>query len=120
MAKVTIESNDLVVRIEGWHRLWAFKSRISVHLDQVRGARADPDIVHGWKGWRAPGTYLPGVIVAGTFYKRGERIFWDVRDPSRAVVIELEDEKYSRLVVEVDDPQETVEMINRRALPPSV
>ena len=118
MATVTVAGNDLVVHVEGWHKLWAFKSRISVSLDHVRGARADPDIVRGWKGWRAPGTYLPGVIVAGTYHRHGERIFWDVRDPSKAVVIELEDEKYSRLVVEVDDPQGTLEAIDRALRPP--
>ncbi len=60
---------------------------------------------------RAPGTYVPGVIVAGTFHADGERVFWDVRDAQKAIVIHLGDEQYARLVVEVDDPSAAVELI---------
>ena len=40
--------------------------------------------------------------------KKGEEVFWDVHDPEKTVVIRLKDEKYSRLVVKVDDPPATV------------
>ena len=62
---------------------------------------------------RAPGTHIPGVFAAGTFHKDGEKIFWDVRDATRAVVIELRDESFARLVLEVEDPEATVDLINR-------
>ena len=65
------------------------------------------------KGLRAPGTHIPGVLVAGTFHQDGERVFWDVHDAAKAVVIELADEKYQRLVIEVDDPRETAERIEQ-------
>lgn len=63
------------------------------------------------KGIRSPGTHIPGVITAGTFYIDGERIFWDVHDPARAVVIELHDERYARLIVQVAGPRATVTLI---------
>jgi hypothetical protein len=48
-------------------------------LDHVEGAKADPEIARQWyHGIRTGGTYVPGVITAGTFYKEGERVFWDV------------------------------------------
>jgi hypothetical protein len=31
-------------------------------------------------------------------------VFWDVHDPEKTVVIHLKDERYARLVIEVDDP----------------
>jgi hypothetical protein len=43
------------------------------------------------------------------------RVFWDVHDPAKAVVIHLADERYARLVIGVDDPAATVAAI-RRAL----
>jgi hypothetical protein len=55
------------------------------------------------------------VIVAGTFHHEGNRVFWDVHDPAKAVVIHLADERYARLVIGVDDPAATVAAI-RRAL----
>ena len=54
---------------------------------------------------------MPGVITAGTFYQEGERVFWDVHDPESTVVIQLKDERYVRLVIEVDDPPATAAAI---------
>ena len=38
-------------------------------------------------------------------------MFWDVHDPEKTVVIRLKDERYARLVVEVEDPTATVAAI---------
>ncbi|MFJ7909515.1 hypothetical protein [Kitasatospora sp. NPDC096204] len=111
MAQVGIDGDSLVVEIEGLDKLWALKSRLVIPLANVRGATADPGIAKEPKGIKAPGTYLPDVITAGTFHRDGERVFWDVHDASRIVVIELADEKYARLVVQVADPQATVALI---------
>jgi hypothetical protein len=115
MTRVTVENNELRVELEGMHKVWALKNSISVPLQHVRGATVDPGIAREGKGLRAPGTHIPGVFAAGTFHKDGEKIFWDVRDPNKAVVIQLVDESYARLVLEVDDPRATVDLINRAA-----
>ena len=49
--------------------------------------------------------------VAGIFHQDGERVSWDVRDRSRAVVIELHDERYRRLVLSVEDPGTTADLV---------
>lgn len=113
MAEVRIDKDTLVVEIEGLDKLWALKSRLEIPLCNVRGATADPGIINDPKGIRAPGTYLPGVITAGTFHVHDERVFWDVRDPTKAVVIELDDARYARLVVQVADPRTTVALVER-------
>jgi len=38
--------------------------------------------------------------------------FWDVHNPERTVVIELDYERFARLVLEVQDPQGTAASIN--------
>ncbi|MEV0535554.1 hypothetical protein [Kitasatospora sp. NPDC050463] len=113
MANVSIDGDNLIVEIEGLDKLWALKSRLVIPLANVRGATADPGISREAKGLRAPGTHFPGVITAGTFHIDGERVFWDVHDATKAVVIELADERYARLVVEVSDPRATVALIER-------
>ncbi|MEU4644693.1 hypothetical protein [Micromonospora sp. NPDC023814] len=118
MARVYVDGEALVVEIEGLDKLWALKSRLTIPLVNVRGATADPGIVKEPKGLRAPGAHLPGVIVAGTFHTDGERVFWDVRDPAKAVVIELTDERYNRLVVQVSDPRATVRLIEEATRTP--
>ncbi|MFE7811784.1 hypothetical protein ACFU5P_07355 [Streptomyces sp. NPDC057433] len=116
MALVRIDGDNLVVVIEGLGKLWALKGSLAIPLANVRGATADPGIATEPKGIRAPGSHLPGVITAGTFHQDGEKVFWDVRDPSKAVVVELADERYARLVLQVDDPRATVALIEN-ALP---
>ncbi|MET7320559.1 hypothetical protein [Streptomyces sp. NPDC005549] len=111
MALVRIEGGTLVVVIEGLDKLWAFKGGLTIPLANVRGATVDPGITTEPKGVRAPGSHVPGVIVAGTFHQDGEKVFWDVKDRSKAVVIELADEQYARLVLQVDDPRATVALI---------
>jgi hypothetical protein len=51
------------------------------------------------------------VITAGTFYQDGKRIFWDVHHPEKTIVIELHDENYNQLIVEVEDPATAVKLI---------
>ena len=106
MAEVELAENTLIVHVRGMDRLWALKSRLEIPLNHVVGAEVDPQVAQGWrKDIRASGTHVPGVIAAGTFYQDGERVFWDVHHPEKTVVIRLRDERYARLVIEVDDPR---------------
>lgn len=114
MVEVMVVAEHLHLEVQGLDKLWALKSALTIPLEHVRGARIDPEPVQDWwKGIRAPGTYLPGVITAGTFYRHGKKVFWDVHDSDKAIVIELSDDQYDELIVEVDDPEATVKEINR-------
>lgn len=112
MVALTIEDGVATFEVEGADKLWALRSRLQIPLAHIRGARIDAEIAHGWwHGLRAPGTSIPGIITAGTFYQHGKRVFWDVHDPSRVVVVELADERYDELVIEVEHPAITVATI---------
>jgi hypothetical protein len=54
------------------------------------------------------------VITAGQFYQHGQRVFWDIHDPARSIIIELHDDRFDELVVEVSDPQFVVEQIKTK------
>jgi hypothetical protein len=113
MAKVRIDNDSVVVDMEGLDRLWALRSSLTIPLANVRGATADPGMISEPTGVRVGGTNVPGVIRAGSFRVDGEHVFWDVHDAAKAVVVELSDERYARLVIEVDDPRATVDLIER-------
>lgn len=105
MVEVTIRDGVAVFEVEGADKLWALKSRLEIPLAHIREVRLDPEAARGWwHGLKLPGTNLPGVITAGTFYQHGKRVFWDVHNPERVLVVALKDERYDELIVEVADP----------------
>jgi len=112
MTEVELTREALIFHVQGMDRLWALKSRLEIPLSHVLDVEVDPQVAREWrKGLRAPGTHVPGVITAGTFFQDGDRVFWDVRDPEKTIVIRLEDERYARLVIEVADPSATAAAI---------
>jgi hypothetical protein len=112
MTEVELTKDALIVYVRGMDRLWALKSRLEIPLSHVVDAEVDPGLAREWhKGIRAGGTHVPGVITAGTFYQEGERVFWDVHDPEKTVVIRLRDERFASLVIEVDNPYSTVAVV---------
>lgn len=112
MVEIGIADQTLHLEVKGLDKLWALKSRLEIPLAHVRGVDRDAEEARRfWKGVRVPGTHVPGVIAAGTFYHHGKWVFWDVHEADNAIVIHLLDERYDRLVVEVADPPATVRQI---------
>jgi hypothetical protein len=118
MVDLFISGGTLLLHVRGADQLWALKSSLEIPLQRIIGIRADPNIARGWwHGIRMPGSNIPGVLTAGTFYQNGKRVFWDVHDPANTLVIELADERYDELIVEVADPEAAVKQV-KAALPP--
>ena len=115
MTTVTISDGKLRVEVEGWDKLWALKSHLEIPLEHVKGVRLAKD--EKVKGIRAPGTYFPGIIAAGSFHQIGKHVFWDVHHPERAIAIDLHDERYTTLVLEVEHPDITISEIERAIAP---
>jgi hypothetical protein len=114
MAIIEITPDSLIVHIEGADKLWSLKSRLQVPLEHVVCIEpATEGVKKVWQGFRVAGTHVPGVIAAGTFHKDGKTVFWDVHHQDRAVEVQLRDERYSTLVVEVADPEATIEHVQR-------
>ena len=95
----------LHLEVEGMDKIWALKSTLSIPLEHITAIRMDEDVIKKWwHGMKLPGSNLPGVITAGTFYQDGKRVFWDIHHPKAAVVISLNHETYNELVIEVENP----------------
>jgi hypothetical protein len=126
LVDVQISNGILELRVRGLDKLWAFKDSIQIPLASIEIARIDAERARaGPEGVRNPGTSIAGVIRAGTFTAGVNRTFWDVHNPDNAISIKLRnpqdlfagiDDRYDEFIVEVENPAETVERINR-ALP---
>ena len=79
----------------------------------VNAYQCDDDFTF-WIGWKIPGTQLPWLITAGTFIKKGKRNFWDVCDKKNAIIVELKDSYYHKLIIEVENPELTINILNAK------
>jgi hypothetical protein len=112
MVDIFISGDRARFEVEGWDKLWALKSQLEIPVAHIRAVRADPEPARGWwHGVRMPGTQIPGLLTAGTFYQADGAVFYDVHDPERTIVIDLDHEHYRRLIIEVEDPAAAVQLL---------
>lgn len=114
MVDISISEGRVTFEVEGWDKLWALRSKLEIPLDHIKAVKFDPDAAKGWwHGVKLGGADLPGVITAGTFYKKGRLVFYDTHKPENTIVIELDDhENYDQLILQVRDPSFAVKTIN--------
>jgi len=111
LAAVGVTPDDrLLVRPVGLVRLWALHKGINVPVTAIADVGVSPrkGLV---KGWRIPGTHLPGVMTAGTFRSHGEKDLWMAGPAKELLVIELHGEAYRHVIVQVEDPHAAVEAL---------
>jgi len=112
MVEITIETDKVVFEVQGWDQLWSLRSRLEIPLTHIRGAHTDPHPAMGWfQGLKLAGSDLPNLFRAGTFYQDGGLVFWDVRHPENTIVVDLDHERFQKLVIEVADPTAAAKQI---------
>ena len=116
MVSVTQQGDDILFTVQGLHKVWAFKSSLTIPRAHIAGARQDAAAARDLHGFRALGTSVPWLIKAGTFYLHGEDglqpTFIDVMHPEQAVVVDLHDEDYKQLIIEVEDPAAVLALLH--------
>jgi hypothetical protein len=115
MVRISVEGDTLAVEVLGWSKLWCVKRRLDVPLRCIRRVRSGGELPRGY--WvRLPGTFIPGVIKAGSYWNGSGWSFWDVRRRrDNVLVIELSGWQYDYVVVEVADAPATIDRV-RNAL----
>ena len=114
MVTIKIDDDKAIFEVQGWDKLSSLRSRLEIPLSHIKGARIDPAPAMGWfQGLKLAGTDLPNIFRAGTFYQQGELVFWDVHEPKNTVVIDLDHERYKKLIIEVENPEQEIKKFNR-------
>ena len=79
MVNISLNGDTAVFEVEGWDKLWAFKSSLEIPVAHIRNVYADPNCAMNWlDGFKLIGTSIPHIFRAGTFYMDGDFVFWDV------------------------------------------
>ncbi|GAA5059795.1 hypothetical protein [Nocardia callitridis] len=103
MVEIEVTGTTVTVHVRGAHQLLALRDQVTFPLSSVTGV--GPALIDERPPWvRAPGTFFPGVIAAGTFRGKGRKEFWDTRFDGNGLSIELTGHDLTRLVVDVADP----------------
>jgi hypothetical protein len=111
MVAINKSDNNFIFEVKGLHKLWAFKSQITVPQSNIVSVQQVEGPLSIFKGLKMPGTHLPFVIAAGTYFKGGKKMFWDVVNSKNCIVVELKDSNYNQLVIEVANPDEAIKML---------
>lgn len=117
MTTIELTDDKLELTVRGFDVVLALKKHLSIPLAHVTrveagvAAEAREQLRHSL---RMPGTYLPGIVTAGSYVEHGRWMFWDVHSGERAITIFVEHERYDAVVVDVDDPAATVARIEER------
>ncbi|MGH3344653.1 MAG: hypothetical protein ACRDPK_17655 [Carbonactinosporaceae bacterium] len=104
---VLVAPDGLVARVRGVDQLWAFRRNIRVPMHQIDAVRVmSRAAARAELPWvRAPGSYLPGLVIAGSYWhlRRRRRQFWCVHRAAEVLVIDVRSVT-ERLVLQVVDP----------------
>lgn len=112
MSTISLDQGNLIVNLSFWEKIGGLSGNIIVPLSHVRGATDDPSFIKHGLGFRSGGTGFPGLIAEGHFRKNGDRLFASWRKGDQVVVIELEGEKWDRLVIGCKDASSLTQLIN--------
>lgn len=114
MTEITIENGVLVARMVGIDAVLAVRRAVAAPLSHIADVRETTDLRRQARGgWKLMGGYFPGWFRNGTFRENGQTAFWNVTGiaNARVVTITLHDDRFSRLVLAVPDPERTIALI---------
>lgn len=111
---LSISDTDFKIDLDLWERIWAFYFNADLHIPLVHIVRASiEEPSSDWREVRMPGTAIPGVIKAGTYYTSRGKEFWYVTRSSHYLTLELKDEFYQKIVLTVEQNQTWADQINQ-------
>ncbi|QLE55408.1 hypothetical protein [Nostoc sp. TCL26-01] len=102
--QLTITDNKLQIEFTWQEQFLAvcFQKLWQIPLANIKQATTTKP-QSNWKELRSPGSFIPGVIKAGTYYTDRGKEFWYVNQDDNYLTIELENEVYKRIILTTDN-----------------
>ncbi|MEU4269303.1 hypothetical protein [Streptomyces sp. NPDC026092] len=106
MARVTVDGDDIVVRLSARERLAARRGHVRVPVSALREVRVEPDWWRALRGRRGRGLWIPDRLCVGVRVLPDGRDFAVVKPGTPVVCVELRgDAPFRRLAVSDPDPE---------------
>jgi hypothetical protein len=111
VAEIAFDDGNVVVHLGVWEQLGAFHKTLRIPFGHVSAVWTSATPRHELRGLRAPGTGLPGAVLLGTWRTRNTKDFAAIYRNRPALIVELHDDEFDRVVVSVEDPADVMERL---------
>ncbi len=103
MADIRITDGRLEVTLTPREKITGLLGDVDVPVTAIRHVEVVDDAFEAVRGLRALGLAIPGVTRVGTWRGRGRRSYVVARAGRQALVVDLEGQRYDRLVLATTD-----------------
>ncbi|MBW4565385.1 MAG: hypothetical protein KME32_30740 [Mojavia pulchra JT2-VF2] len=111
---LTFANENLQIEWEWYEQLLAFNfnGAFVIPLNHIKAvSTAQPE--SSWLDIRNPGSFIPGIIKAGSYYSSKGKEFWYVTQDQHYLTLELKDESFKRIILTIEENQVWLESINQ-------
>jgi len=105
MASVQVGADAVVIALRRTEKIEALHGDLTIPRASITRAIHVPDGLAEISGIRAPGLGIPGHAMVGTFRDEGTRTFAACHGHRPAVLLELVDQPFDRVILTVEDPE---------------
>jgi hypothetical protein len=117
MAVLFVHTDRLEIRLTRAEKMLSFRrTDIVVPLESIRSAALTDDPWVWVRGIRAPGVIVPLTLAVGTWKFHDGKDFLLIKRTRTSVVIDLDDEEFSRIIVTTSH---AIELLRALRLPPT-
>ncbi len=99
---IVIDKDVMSIELSNLEKILSFHNSLKLPISQITEV-SDTLLPPTWKEIRAPGTAIPGLIKAGTYYTFRGKEFWMLKKKDNPIRIELKNNKFKRLILGVND-----------------
>ncbi|MDE1842872.1 MAG: hypothetical protein KGH95_04395 [Thaumarchaeota archaeon] len=108
---IRIENKNLIFEMHGIDIILAIRKSITIPLEHVSSVSTDRISWKPFEQIRVAGTSLPGVIKDGMFLSSDGLLFFEMHNPDKCITVSLKNEKYKKIIFEVDDKESVAKTI---------
>lgn len=116
MTSITVENQQLIIRLEGINRVLALKSQLTIALKDILSVVFVSDLkTSDYLKWYTPklGLFLPESVAEGSFYTKEGKLFVNIHQGHAGIVLRLKDETYQEIIIELENAEKIVSEINQ-------
>jgi hypothetical protein len=108
---IRIEDKNLIFEIHGIDIILAIRKSITIPLDHVASISTDKVPWEPFQQLKVAGTRLPGIIKDGLYLSKDGLLFFEMHDPDKCITVSLKNDKYKKIIFEVQDKESTAKTI---------